>query len=105
MFLLSYNISYLYISPGAVTPLTNVVLADMFGTKRLAGALGYRSLASGILILSLPPFIGHLIDVEGNYAVAQYSTSILSFLSGVLTLLCQLVLMQRNKKDLQNNNR
>lgn len=77
--------------------MVNVVLADMFGTEKLAGALGYRSLASGTLILSLPPLIGHLIDKDDNYEIAQYATSILSCLSGLLTIFTQIALLRRER--------
>lgn len=79
--------------------MTNATLADLFGTKRLAGALGYRSLSSGILLLMTPPIIGILIDLLGTYDVAQYFTSAMTLLAGLLTIMTQIGLLQKEKSE------
>nr|XP_039256881.1 monocarboxylate transporter 2-like isoform X1 [Styela clava] len=88
---------------GGVTSMTNVVLADMFGTKQLAGAFGYRSLASGIMFLGIPPSIGYFIDMTGTYKVAQYFTGTMTLLAGILTILSQAMIL-RNERLLDRNN-
>lgn len=86
-------------STGPIAALAVTVLADLFGAERLPSTLGFRSLAAGIAVLATPPFIGHLVDLKGNFKPAQYVCSCLSAVSALLTLATQLIINRRRDNN------
>lgn len=48
------------------------IISDLFGAKRISGAMGFRAIPMGVFGLLLPTFAGYLVDTYNSYTPIQY---------------------------------
>lgn len=75
------------------------ILSDFFGTERIAGAVGFRAIPMGVLLLIVPTFTGYLVDAYGNYNPVQYVCVVHALLSSALIAVCYYVLTKRRARE------
>lgn len=63
------------------------IVSELFGTDKIAGAMGFRALFMGIAILGIPLITGYLIDITGSYVAVQYVFALISLSSSILLLI------------------
>lgn len=82
---------------GCIGTLPISLMSVFFGKERIAGALGFRSLITGVFNMAIPPFTGYLIEKTSNYNPVLYMCSAMSILGGICLLLVRINITKRNK--------